>query len=336
MKISPSLIDTFIKASYSEEPPQSIEDFQLDKELATRKAIVYSNADGQAIVCNRGTAPKVADWMNNVAYVVGAYNWTDRMNQAIEVQKKVISKYGLDNITNIAHSQGCIITRKLNDLGLLHVAININPPITTEKQKSNEFNVRSSGDIVSLLSTMNPFMRNKKNITIRAESYNPITEHKSDILQRLHPSVLVGQGIRATNELTNLQIDDIMAHYGIPYHGCFIKTKLPRLLSNGAYVINLNGESHWTALIKKGNSHCYFDSFGFVPPEEVEVKIKPYMYNSDDIQCLSSTSCGYFCIAFIRFLHNKKDLKESYEKFLHLFDFDNLNNNELILNSLLC
>lgn len=88
MKISPSLIDTFIKASYSEEPPQSIEDFQLDKELATRKAIVYSNADGQAIVCNRGTAPKVADWMNNVAYVVGAYNWTDRMNQAIEVQKK--------------------------------------------------------------------------------------------------------------------------------------------------------------------------------------------------------------------------------------------------------
>ena len=36
------------------------------------------------------------------------------------------------------------------------------------------------------------------------------------------------------------------------------------------------------------------------------------------------------------YIHNKKDLKESYEKFLHLFDFDNLNNNELILNSLLC
>ena len=66
------------------------------------------------------------------------------------------------------------------------------------------------------------------------------------------------------------------------YHGCYIDNELPKKLLNGYYVVNLNGNSHWTCLLKDGKNYFYFDSFGFPASEEVEEQIGEYIYS--DIQ----------------------------------------------------
>ena len=47
----------------------------------------------------------------------------------------------------------------------------------------------------------------------------------------------------------------------------------------------------------------YFDSYGFIAPENIHETITPYEYNDGQIQDMNSSACGYFCISFIKFLH---------------------------------
>jgi hypothetical protein len=56
-----------------------------------------------------------------------------------------------------------------------------------------------------------------------------------------------------------------------------------------------------------------------VPPLEEEEKIKPYHYNDADIQDFNSEACGYYCLAFIKFLHDKNDKELAFRQFLQLF-----------------
>ena len=122
-----------------------------------------------------------------------------------------------------------------------------------------------------------------------------------------------------SNELTNYEINDLMKHYKLPFHGCYIKDKLPARLSNGAYIVNLNGQSHWTALIKEGDMFYYFDSFGCPAPSPIEQRATNTIWSEYDIQSIASSSCGWFCIAWIRFMKNKKNKKKAYADFLKLF-----------------
>ena len=148
-------------------------------------------------------------------------------------------------------------------------------------------------------------------------------------------AALQGGDLHRSNELTNYDIDKLMAHYRIPYHGCFIKHQLPLHLKNGAYVINLNGSSHWTALVKDGSHYYYFDAFGFPAPKEVQKRVGHYIWSDKDIQSMASTSCGWYCIAFIKHLYKKKNKEKAYNDFLHLFGTKHLLNNEHILGGLL-
>ena len=110
-----------------------------------------------------------------------------------------------------------------------------------------------------------------------------------------------------------------MKHYKLPFHGCYVQDKLPARLSNGAYIVNLNGMSHWTALIKDGDIFYYFDSFGMPAPAPIEQRATDTIWSDVDIQAMMSSSCGWFCIAWIRFMKNKKDKKKAYANFLKLF-----------------
>jgi hypothetical protein len=119
------------------------------------------------------------------------------------------------------------------------------------------------------------------------------------------------------------------------YNGSYIKNDLPRRLKNGFYIINLNGSSHWTAICKDGKDYYYFDSFGFVPPIEVERCIpKEYIYNDKQIQTLGSTACGFYCVAFCRVMNAAKDKFKAYKKFIDSFEVDS-KSNEKILKKLL-
>lgn len=147
--------------------------------------------------------------------------------------------------------------------------------------------------------------------------------------------LMQGGSLNSSNELTSDDIDELMNQYKIPYHGCFIKDELPRRLINGFYVINLNGSSHWTGLLKNGSAYYYFDSFGFPAPQEIEEKCDKMIWNTKDIQSMSSSSCGFYVIAWMRLMLKPKDKEETFISFLNLFSSRNLLKNEEILNALL-
>ena len=93
--------------------------------------------------------------------------------------------------------------------------------------------------------------------------------------------------------------------------------------------------THWTVFYyNKPLESIYFDSYGFIAPIDVQEKINPYIFNDKDIQDMDSTACGYFCVAFIKFLHNKINKKEAYKAFLSLYKHHPAKNDKILYNLL--
>ncbi len=142
-----------------------------------------------------------------------------------------------------------------------------------------------------------------------------------------------------SNELSNCDVIDIIKQLQLDYcfGGVYSKDQLPKELQRTKfYIVNMqdhdegNG-SHWVVFYYNHPlTSIYFDSFGFPSPEDVEEVIKPYIYNDEDIQDLESTACGYFCIAFIKFLHDKQDKQEAYKGFVKLFKLDTSQNDRIL------
>jgi len=146
-----------------------------------------------------------------------------------------------------------------------------------------------------------------------------------------------GKGLGQSNELTNGELSQLVKHYKINnYHGAYIDDRLPKKLLNGYYVINLNGRSHWTCLLKDGDKYYYHDSYGFPASAEVEDQIGEYVYSDLQLQDLNSSSCGWFCLLWMKWMqeHKHKNKKICYESFLKLFSKDP-KKNEIILHNLL-
>jgi hypothetical protein len=156
----------------------------------------------------------------------------------------------------------------------------------------------------------------------------------TDVAGRANIAYQGGQtkAFNPVNELSNFDIDKWMRHYQIKdYHGCYIKSDLPKKLQNGFFVINLNGHSHWTGLCKDGAKYYYFDSYGFVAPNEVEDRIpKEYVWSDTDIQTMSSSACGYYVMAWIRCLYHSKNKGKAYDDFMNLFDANKVNNENIL------
>ena len=153
-------VKQFVNASYETKPKKVIGDFELDEELSNKVAKVYHNkTTGETTITHRGTAG-ITDWRNNLAYVTGNYESTDRYKKAKKAQKKVESKYGNDNLYTVGHSQGAIIARKVGKDS--KQIIGVNPASLGEKALPNEYNVRTSNDLVSML-----LPKGKRNIVIK-------------------------------------------------------------------------------------------------------------------------------------------------------------------------
>lgn len=146
--------------------------------------------------------------------------------------------------------------------------------------------------------------------------------------------------VSKNNALSNFDIIKIIQSQGVDdFNGVFMKDKLPERLDRGSYVINLQSSddgfgTHWVALYHTPTFSYYYDSYGFVPPLEVQEKIIPYMYNDMEIQDLDSTACGFYCIAFILFLHKKTNIEGAFMGFINLFGKDT-ERNERILHQIL-
>jgi hypothetical protein len=144
--------------------------------------------------------------------------------------------------------------------------------------------------------------------------------------------------INTNNELSNFDIIKIIENMKLThvFGGVYSKDQLPTLQRNKFYIINLESSnagrgSHWTVFFyNKPLTSIYYDSFGFIAALEVQEKITPYIYNENEIQNYKSSACGYYCIAFIKFLHNKTNKEEAFKTFLKLFNLQTFKNDKIL------
>ena len=143
------------------------------------------------------------------------------------------------------------------------------------------------------------------------------------------------------NTLSNNDIDEILKNYNIKYNGIYSKDRLPNKLLNGFYIINMQSSkagngTHWISLYKINDGYSlYFDAFGFPAPEEIIHKLHAYDYNHKDIQNINSSSCGYYCIAFVKFMNShSNNPKKAFDTFVSLFSNDTNKNEDILYNIL--
>lgn len=187
----------FINASYSNKAPPRVGEWEFDATISRPTARVYFHPKtGKAVVVHRGTKG-VLDWGNNIAFLANQYKNTPRYWAGKDVQEKAAKKYGADNITTVAHSQGALIAR---DAGKqTHDVITVNPAYRIGHLHPKETVVRSENDIVSWL--LHPVEKGREfaglepyptDIVIPAKSNDILTEHSSDIIDRLPEDTILG------------------------------------------------------------------------------------------------------------------------------------------------
>ena len=143
--------------------------------------------------------------------------------------------------------------------------------------------------------------------------------------------------------LSNFDLEDMAEKDGLDLIGVFSKDLLPTERVAGSYIINMEDHNagsgtHWTAFkIFENGKACYFDSFGFPAPREVNkflMPFKPIATNNRHIQHINSDKCGYFCIAFIKYFDNfniKKDVYEAFDDFLNCFSNNEKTNDKIVM-----
>ena len=145
-----------------------------------------------------------------------------------------------------------------------------------------------------------------------------------------------------SNTLSNQEIDDIMKSNNInSFHGCFMSNSIPEGLRYGSYIINTDKEggsgTHWVALcIGRNSNYFYFDSYGNPAPRLLHEQLKNYSFNDREIQDYKASSCGFYCIAFIKYMTRKGMNEDNFKKFLSFFrTYPSNEYNEFILNRFL-
>ena len=139
--------------------------------------------------------------------------------------------------------------------------------------------------------------------------------------------------------LSNSELMSIALKIKLKLNGIYMKDELKTPLKQGCYIINLQNHdepgSHWTCFIKDKDCIYYHDSFGAVPPQnEYDIfshEMDNIYTNTSDHQNIDSSSCGWWCIAFLYYMTNSKgNMLDRMKKFNKKFITDT-KRNELIL-----
>jgi hypothetical protein len=134
--------------------------------------------------------------------------------------------------------------------------------------------------------------------------------------------------------LSNIQLGELINKFNLPLNDIIMRDEADKINKDGFYIINLDTSkgdgSHWTSLYYHPLKSYYFDSFGFVPPFDVEDVIIPYIHNDKDIQDFNSEACGYYCVAFIKFLNDKENKELGFKEFLRLFSNKTTENDNIL------
>ena len=196
-------IKDFLNASYEENPPQRIGEYQIDTELSNQYGKVYFSISKRKVIIVFTGTNSLPDWRFNIIYSVNssAYKLTSRYKTAKGMYDRAKMKYKGYKSDLLGHSQaGLLVNLLLNDKTDLD-GIALNPAYKGERQAQNEYVIRSSLDPVSVLkapsNTINkvlyPNWNKTHNIVIPAKTSNPLTEHSIDILDRLPQDKYIGR-----------------------------------------------------------------------------------------------------------------------------------------------
>ena len=138
--------------------------------------------------------------------------------------------------------------------------------------------------------------------------------------------------------LSNFDLINLANRMNLPLVGCFSKDQLPKRKIKGFFVVNIGdfdtGGSHWTCFSTQDKNVYYYDSYGSVPPIQVDEYIKAvtgkkrYTINKIQTQSLGATYCGWFCIACLYcMMHTKNSVIKKLDMFNDWLNSDELGDN---------
>jgi hypothetical protein len=178
----------FIDLSYETNSTKAPAGYTIDKSLSDSRVKVYtSNKNSNVIVVHRGSAA-LSDWIDNALYATtGNVKSSGTYKQHKKKQDAAIAKYGANNIISIGHSRGAKYAEELNKDNPVKEVITYNKAAglhdVRQKNPSNQTDVKTSRDIVSLLT---PLQQSSNNVvTIKQDTLNPHTAHMTTALDTL-------------------------------------------------------------------------------------------------------------------------------------------------------
>lgn len=180
-----------IKNGYSYPKIEDLDDgFVFSKYGSDKEIQLYVNEKEKRIIINFIGTYTLFDWSNNYSYVLGKYKDTQRFKRAVDAFLKITDDYPNYKVILVGHSQSAVITNLLNQEfpNKIYEVILVNPASLGEKEKDNEFIIRSKMDLVSLL-----HKPSKRDTIIENKTNNILTEHKPDILKRLEQNRKIGR-----------------------------------------------------------------------------------------------------------------------------------------------
>jgi hypothetical protein len=155
--------------------------YTLDKNLSGKEQKVFVDEQGNPNIAFRGSKT-AKDWLiSDPLLAVGLETLDPRFSKAVKLTNKVADKYGKP-VNLFGHSLGGKIAEyageKSNQEGLIYTmnkAVGLND--IGKKIQSNQIDIRTNNDPVSILSLTQQYADDDNQITLQSNTLNPIKAH---------------------------------------------------------------------------------------------------------------------------------------------------------------
>jgi len=134
--------------------------------------------------------------------------------------------------------------------------------------------------------------------------------------------IQVENAILPNKPLSNFEILDAVKKIGLKnFCGVFLQDTLPKKPKrHECGIMNLDdsfgNRIHWVAWRKRGNDKGYFDSFGLLPPTELNKYLDGDMfYPTEQIQPRQEVFCGHLCLQVLKQMQNGRGLQDIINSF---------------------
>lgn len=136
--------------------------------------------------------------------------------------------------------------------------------------------------------------------------------------------------------MNSSQIVSALKHVRL-FKGVYARDNLPKTFKKpAAFIINTDSQKekgeHWIAIFVSSTNVEYFDPLGFPPFDKHFLKFirkyarKRYFYNCKTLQNPESTTCGKYCVVFIK----HRACRGSFKSFIKKFSKNTLHNDKIV------